>query len=135
MNLFQFLEKEDGEKFFNSLPELSKNQRKLPQVIEARIIPMEEQLSFISLLRQQRGKKPPARPDEKRLLSHNLLVISAFIEASVSLNDINLLEDAIRLEKWITKNFTDKNSNIQSFIYPEINPPQRPIWMTTVFGC
>ena len=112
------LGKEDGEKFFNSLPELSKNQRKLPQVIEARIIPMEEQLSFISLLRQQRGKKPPAHPDEKRLLSHNSLVISAFIEASIALNDINLLEDAIRLEKWITKNFTDKNNNIQSFIYP-----------------
>ena len=62
------LGKENGEKFFNSLPELSKNQRKLPQVIEARIIPMEEQLSFISLLRQQREKKPPAHPDEKRLL-------------------------------------------------------------------
>ena len=98
MNLFQFLEKRMVKNSSIRYLNYPKIKEKLPQVIEARIIPMEEQLSFISLLRQAKGKKPPAHPDEKRLLSHNSLVISAFIQASISLNDINLLEDAIRLE-------------------------------------
>ena len=63
-------------------------------------------------------KRPQPNKDPKRLLGHNSLVLSSFIQASMALNDIKLLEDAIKLEEWMSVEFVDSDNNLQSFIYP-----------------
>ena len=63
-------------------------------------------------------KRPQPKKDPKRLLGHNSLVLSSFIQASIALNDIKLLEDAIKLEEWMSAEFVDSDNNLQSFIYP-----------------
>lgn len=118
--MVSILGKIDAEKFFNLLPEISKNShKKLPQLIVNEEISSEEQLNFISLLREHREKRPTPLRDEKRLLSHNSLLISAFIEVAIALRDLNLLEDAIRLQNWMSFQFLDKDNNLLSFAYPE----------------
>ena len=113
------LGKKDSQKFFHALPTISKNNsKKLPQIIESSEISVEEQLRFFSLLRKEMEKRPQPNKDPKRLLAHNSLVISSFIQASIALNDIKLLEDAIKLEEWMSAEFVDSDNNLQSFIYP-----------------
>ena len=117
--MVSILGKQDANKFFFSLPETAnKHHRRLPQLLDEDESSLDEQLHFISLLREGREKRPHPPEDQKRLLAHNSLVLSAFVQASLALNDITLLQSAIKLEEWITNGLIDKDHNLQSFIYP-----------------
>ena len=45
------------------------------------------------------------------------MVLSAFVYASIALNDISILEDALNLHKWISREFIKTDRNLKSFTY------------------
>ena len=57
--------------------------------------------------------------DKKRILSANSLIIKCFVEAGISLGEEDLLREAIKLEAWISDNFTNSDYNLKSVLYPE----------------
>ncbi len=110
---------EEGKQFFSILPPLSNaHDRRLPQVIISENVTIEKQNLWIKRLREIRGQRPSCERDEKRLLGHNALLVSALIEAAIALDDKILLDDAIKLEQWITREFQINDLNIRSFLYP-----------------
>ena len=113
------LGKENGNKLFDSLPPTNQgNINKLPQIIDTKIIPLKLQLQWLSILKKEKKNKPLPLKDEKRLIAHNSLLVSGFVDAAVALNDISFLIDAIKLEKWISSTFLNKNFDIKSYVYP-----------------
>ena len=110
----------EGQKFFSILPLLTNaHQRKLPQLVTNEKISIEQQRHWIEILSKTREDRPPCLRDEKRLLGHNALLVSAFTHASLALNDTTLLDDAIKLEEWISQEFQDHDLNVSSCVYPE----------------
>ena len=111
---------DEGQKFFSILPLLSNaHQRKLPQLVKNEKISIEQQRQWIEILSKTREDRTPCLRDEKRLLGHNALLVSAFTHASLALNDTTLLDDAIKLEEWISQEFQDYDLNVSSCVYPE----------------
>ena len=111
---------DEGQKFFSILPLLSNaHQRKLPQLVTNEKISIEQQRHWTEILSKTREDRPPCLRDEKRLLGHNALLVSAFTHASLALNDTTLLDDAIKLEEWISQEFQDYDLNVSSCVYPE----------------
>ena len=111
---------DEGKKFFSILPLLSNtHQRKLPQLVTNEKISIEQQRHWTEILSKTREDRPPCLRDEKRLLGHNALLVSAFTHASLALNDTTLLDDAIKLEEWISQEFQDHDLNVSSCVYPE----------------
>ena len=111
---------DDGQKFFSILPLLSNaHQRKLPQLVENEKISILQQRKWIEILSKSREDRTPCMSDEKRLLAHNALLVSAFTHASLALNDTTLLDDAIKLEEWISRVFQNNDLSVSSCFYPE----------------
>jgi uncharacterized protein YyaL (SSP411 family) len=111
-----------GESFFDALPTSSLGDKnKLPQLLDQKLFPLESQLEWFNLLCV--GKKGKTKPvqDTKRLISHNSLLISALIDASIALQDRSILEEAIILEKWISSEFLKDDTELRSYIYPGIS--------------
>lgn len=117
------LGKQDAQLFFKNLPASSRhNQKKLPQLFDSKTISIEQQIQWISFLKKERKTRPKSSVDNKRLIAHNSLVVSAFVQASLALNEISLLQDAIKLEKWISSEFQDDKGNLLSYTYPSNKP-------------
>ncbi len=111
---------DEGQKFFSILPLLSNtHQRKLPQLVENEEIAIVQQRKWIEILSKSREDRTPSMSDEKRLLAHNALLVSAFTHASLALNDTTLIDDAIKLEEWISRVFQNNDSSVSSCVYPE----------------
>jgi uncharacterized protein YyaL (SSP411 family) len=111
---------DEGQKFFSILPLLSHaHQRKLPQLVENEKTSILQQRKWIEILSKSREDRTPSMRDEKRLLAHNALLVSAFTHASLALNDTTLIDDAIKLEEWISRVFQNNDSSVSSCVYPE----------------
>ena len=111
---------DEGQQFFSILPPLSNaHNRKLPQLIANEHVSIEKQKQWVEKLKEIRGQRTLCMRDEKRLLAHNALLVSAFIEAAIALGDKTLLDDAVKLEEWITREFQINDHRIRSFLYPE----------------
>ena len=111
---------DEGEKFFSILPPLSNaHQRKLPQLVKNEKISIVQQRKWIEILNKSKVDRSPSMCDKKRLLAHNALLVSAFTHASIALNDTALLDDAIRLEEWISQAFQNHDLSVSSCVYSE----------------
>ena len=119
-DMIEVLGVNDGHKFFSILPLLSNaHQRKLPRLVENEKISILQQRKWIEILSKSREDRTPCISDEKRLLAHNALLVSAFTHASLALNDTTLLDDAIKLEEWISRVFQNNDLSVSSCFYPE----------------
>ena len=120
--LIETLGMEVGESFFEALPTSTLGDKnKLPQLLDHQLFPHESQLEWFNLLNT--GKKGKSKPlqDTKRLISHNSLVVSALIDASIALHDTSILGEALNLEKWISSEFLKNDTELRSYIYPGIS--------------
>ena len=110
----------EGQKFFSILPLLSNaHQRKLPQLVENDKISILQQRKWIEILSKSREDRTPCMCDEKRLLAHNALLVSAFTHASLALNDSSLLDNAIKLEEWMSTAYQNNDLIVSSCVYLE----------------
>ena len=117
--LREILGDDHGKSFYEILPSIPHREKgKLPQLIESESFTEEQQLEWISMLKKERKRKTRPLRDDKRLIAHNSLLISAFVEAAIAFNNVSLLSDAIELENWITKTFLKNDSSVRSYVYP-----------------
>ena len=111
-----------GKSFYDILPSIPHRENgKLPQLVESESFTEKQQLEWISLLKKERKRKTQPLRDDKRLIAHNSLLISGFVQAAVAFNNVSLLSDAIELEKWITKTFLKSDSSVRSYVYPNFS--------------
>ena len=109
---------EVGKSLYNSLPK-QENALVLPQFIDPDILDEQTQLSCFDKLKKNLTAKAKPIVDKKRILSANSLITKCFVEAGISLGEEDLLREAIKLESWISDNFTNSDYNLKSVLYPE----------------
>ena len=116
--LEEILGEKNANEYFSSLPLVEDDsQYRLPQLINSSKISLDKQYRFLNLIREHRDRRPTPTIDNKKVLAHNSMVLSAFVHASIALNDISIFEDALKLHKLISKEFIKTDRNLKSFTY------------------
>ena len=91
------------------LPRLRESEEE-NEILEKRLFP---------LLREVRVLRTHPKKDEKRVLSFNASMIGALVEASIALNEIELLNRACELANWLNENFLIKEKMFSVLYFNE----------------